>query len=170
MTLHRVVNRKQALVWLPAFVVSVSGLAYQLHGGVDYISFEALGGLLAIDGLLILVIAFSPRSSDSLFSEVRDNNDRDFGMITLLVFLSALLLINGLLDLKPAEYSSELVAGIGLLPTKGVTTLLGIMSLLIAMIALFLLLVTEFISSYPWWRNFSHAQRDGGGRASGAAS
>jgi hypothetical protein len=95
--------------------------------------------------LIILVISFSPRSDDSLFSRVQ-NSGRDVGMIILLVFLSALLLTNGLLDLVPSRDGSGLIAGIGIVPGKGFTTLFGILFLLVAMSALFLLLVTEFLA------------------------
>jgi hypothetical protein len=105
---------------------------------------EALEGLLALDGLILLLISFSPRSKDSLFSKVR-NTEMDIGMITLLTFLSALLLTNGLLDLVPLKDGSGLIAGIGIIPGKGLTTLIGIFFLLVAMIALFLLLAREFL-------------------------
>jgi hypothetical protein len=153
-------NRRQALVWLPACVVPIVGLAYQLHGGINYVHVEALEGLLALDGLILLLISFSPRSKDSLFSKVR-NNERDLGMVTLLTFLSALLLTNGLLDLVPLKDGSGLIAGIGIVPGKGLTTLIGIIFLLVAMIALFLLLAREFLEG---------GTKVDGDRASGVAA
>lgn len=144
----RQLNGKQALIWIFAFAISVLALAYQLQGGVTYVHVEALEGLLGLDGLFLLIIAISPRSNVSLFSKVR-NNEWDFGMITILLFLSALLMINGLFDLVQSKDRSGLIAGIGVTPGEGVTTLLGILFLLIAVIALFLLLVSEFLSRNP---------------------
>jgi hypothetical protein len=123
------------------------GLAYQLHGGIDFVHLEALEGMLATDGVLILVIALSPQSNNSLFSKVR-GNERDFGMITILVLLSSVLLMNGLLDLTLSRDGSGLIAGIGVIPEHGVTTLLGIFFLLAAMIALLLLSVAEFLAAH----------------------
>jgi membrane protease YdiL (CAAX protease family) len=129
-------------------VIPVLALAYQLHGGIDYLHVEALGGLLAIDGLLLLIIALSPRSNNSLFSRVR-NNGRDLDFITILVFFSTLLLINGLFDLRPSKDGSGLVAGIGTTPGEGVATLLGVFLLLVAMVTLFFFLVAEFLAGSP---------------------
>lgn len=100
--------------------------------------------MLGIDGLLLLIVIFTP-SSNSLFRRVT-RHDRDFEAISLLIFLSTLLMINGLLDLKPASDGSGLVAGIWVVPGDGLTTFLGIIFLLTAMIALFLLLAGEFLS------------------------
>jgi hypothetical protein len=134
---------------LPAFAIPALGLAYQLHGGIDYIHVEALEALLGMDGVLLLLTAFSPHSNDSLFGRVRSNGGRDLETITLLLFLSALLMINGLLDLAPARDGVGLTAGYGIAPGQGVTTLLGILFLPAAMIALFLLLVEESLGRAP---------------------
>lgn len=129
-------------------MIPVLALAYQLQGGINYLHVEALEGLLAIDGLLLLIIAFSPRVNNSLFSRVK-NNDRDLDFITILIFLSTLLLINGLFDLVPSKDGSGLIAGIGTTPGDGVTTLFGVFFLLVGMIALFLFLVAEYLAGSP---------------------
>lgn len=141
-------NEKQALVWSLAWVIPVLFLAYQLQGGTDYLHVEALGGLLAIDGLLLLIIAFSPRSNNSLFSRVR-NNHRDVDIITILIFLSTLLLINGLFDLVPSEGGSGLIAGIGTTAGEGVATLVGVFLLLVAMFAILMFMVVECLAGTP---------------------
>jgi hypothetical protein len=141
-------NVRQALVWSLAWVVAVLALAYQLHGGIDYLHAEALEGLLAIDGVLLLMIAVSPRSNDSLFTRVR-NSHRDFGAISILIFLSTLLLINGLFDLEPYKGGPGLIAGIGTAAGQGVTTLAGVLFLLVAMIATLLFMVVEYLAGTP---------------------
>ena len=141
-------DERQALVWSVAWVIPVLVLAYQLLGGTDYLHVEALDGLLAIDGLLLLIIAMSPRSNDSLFSRVR-NDHRDSDIITIMVFLSTLLLINGLFDLKPSENGSGLIAGIGTSAGEGVATLVGVFLLLVAMFALFLFMAIECLAGTP---------------------
>ena len=135
-------------------------LAYQLQGGTDFLHVEALEGLLAIDGLLLLIIAFSPRSNHSLFSRVR-TNDRNLDFMTIMIFLSTLLLINGLFDLVPSRDGSGLIAGIGTTPGEGVATLFGVFLLLVAMTALFFFLAAEFLAGNP---------KPSNDRASGAAA
>ena len=138
-------NDRQILVWSFALLLPALALTYQLQGGVAYLHVEALEGLLAIDGLLLLIIAISPRSGNSLFSRVRDNQ-RDFDIITMLVFLSTLLLINGFFDLEPSFGGSGLIAGIGTSAGEGVTTLASVFFLLVAMTALFLFMVVEYLA------------------------
>ena len=141
-------NDRQTFVWSVALLFPALALAYQLQGGVAYLHVEALEGLLAIDGLLLLIVAISPRSNNSLFSRIRDNQ-RDLDLITILIFLSTLLLINGFFDLEPSYGGSELIAGIGTSAGEGVTTLASVFFLLVAMTALFLLMVVEFFKGTP---------------------
>jgi hypothetical protein len=137
----------QAWIWFPAFAVPAIALAYQLSGGGDYVHAEGVEGLLGIDGLLLVLATFAPRANDSLFGRVRNRGGTDFEAVTLLLFLSALMMTNGLLDLKPSPDGVGLTAGTGIIPGKGVTTLFGIFFLLAAMVALFLLLADEFLSA-----------------------
>ena len=141
-------NERQALIWSFTWVIPILALAYQLQGGIDYLHVEALEGLLAIDGLLLLIIAISPRSNNTLFSKVR-YNDRDLDFITILIFLAALLMINGLFDLVPSRDGSGLIAGIGTTPGEGVATLFGVFLLLVSMTALFFFLAAELLFGSP---------------------
>ena len=141
-------NERQAFVWSFALVLPALALAYQLQGGTSYLHAEALDGLIAIDGLLLLIIGVSPSSNNSLFSRVR-GNQRDSDLITIMLLLSTLLLINGLFDLEPVRGVSGLVAGIGTAAGEGVTTLVGVFLQLVAMTALFLVMVIEYLAGAP---------------------